>query len=85
MINIKRDGSIVKINVQTDLRHESGGTSSYPFSFNCGDTAYADLLERYLKDRLSSEMKKARQEAYEKGWREAKAKVKKETWFNGSL
>lgn len=43
------------------------------------------LLRDSLMDQLCAEMKQIRKEAYEQGWRDAKAKRRKQTVFNGAL
>lgn len=43
----------------------------------------AELLKKQLDSHLSSNLERIRREAYNEGWKDAKAKVKKKTWFAG--
>jgi hypothetical protein len=50
--------------------------------FNCDSVLYAILLRKELDEKLNRELNRIREEAYQKGWRDAKAKKVKETWFS---
>lgn len=45
----------------------------------------ASLLREALQEKFSDRVKTARRDAYAQGWRDAKAKRKRETWFAGWL
>jgi predicted SPOUT superfamily RNA methylase MTH1 len=80
MISFVREGSKVTIRVtgQSPIADKI-----YPFSYEAGTEGYALLLRQNLADALWQAIKKAREEEYEKGWKAAKAKKRKETYFAG--
>lgn len=57
---------------------------SYPLSFHCSNEAYAGLLLKAMDNRLTATLKSIRQTAYEQGWKDAKGKKVRETWFRGN-
>ena len=82
MIRLYRDKNFVTIHLSTDLKTEGGADTSFIFRYICSDTQYADLLHRYLRDRLDTAAYKLQREAYEQGWRDARAKKAKRDWFS---
>ncbi len=84
-MRIYRNRNVVGIQIETDLPYETGCTTLFNFSLNCSDTQYAELLKRYIDDRLRKAIVKTRREEYERGWRDARAKIKKQTDFNEAL
>lgn len=58
---------------------------TFQFSFNCGGEAYAGLLTKALRDALGDAVQAVRREAYEEGWRDAKAKTAKRDYFRRSI
>ena len=72
---VKRDGCKVVISIDSKL-----GTCKpvYPFSFECGDDQEcAELTARHLNTVIEDKFKEYTKQAYERGWRQAKAKMKK--------
>ena len=64
-------------------------SASYPISNNffqaklkCEHEWIAKLLANNLQKSLESALEKIRREEYLKGWKDAKAKRKKEDWFS---
>lgn len=78
MIEFKREGTKVVITVES-------GVMNYEFSFNheCNHDHFAVLMRDAYNKHMNEELRKVREQAYNKGWKDAKAKVKKETWFSG--
>lgn len=87
MLNVKRDNTKAVIAVGTDLPFDCEGTktSIYEFEFEMQTPARAELLVRYVHNRLETEIEKTRREAYEQGWKDAKSRKPKVTWFPGWL
>lgn len=82
MISIARKGTEIIIAAVC-----SKNGYNYHFSYECGAGRedYAILLREALAGGLWDTIKSARQEAYEKGWKDAKRKGRKEDWFWGGL
>jgi hypothetical protein len=76
MIGIKREGTKVIIPL------EYGPLNSiYPFSFDCGNEYYAELLKQHYYKKLTSLIEEVRQEEYNRGYKDGRAKRGKNTWF----
>ena len=56
---------------------------SYLFYWECGRDDFALLLRDNLHSKINGTLMEIRRKAYEEGWKDAKAKTKKETWFSG--
>lgn len=82
MFTFKREGTQVKLSVEAK---SSVAARWYEFNWNCSDDVYADLLVKAFELNLEEKMKQARKDAYAKGWADAKAKRKRESWFGGYL
>lgn len=52
-------------------------------NWSCGTSIEAAALEKHMNDKFEDRVKAARAESYEKGWKDAKAKRQRETWFGG--
>lgn len=57
----------------------------YPFVFDCDSKNYAELLKLHLRKCISEAVQKIRREGYENGWKDAKAKRRKQTSFSGYI
>lgn len=79
MIEFLREGSLIKVKVKTTVL---GGHWWAPV-IECNSEPYASLLRQHMHEDLNHKLEAIRREAYLKGWKDAKAKVKKETWFSG--
>lgn len=82
MLELKRKEHTVYLDITSGLKV---ARPVYPFSFQENDENNAELLKQHIENVLSEALKKARREAYEQGWKHAKAKCAKETWFSGWL
>lgn len=78
MIEISNKGSNVTVNVK----------GRYPvmdwtwnFSIDVTHEAYAKMLGENLRESMSFRLCAIREEAYRQGWKDAKAKTKKQGWF----
>ncbi len=58
-------------------------TWTYHFSWTSNDVPNAQLLCNALDDALTEKLKQIREDAYNKGWKDAKAKLRKSDWFGG--
>jgi hypothetical protein len=83
MINIVADDTKVKINVEVFIPFWE--TRTFVFDWECGSRWAAGLLATAMRDAFYTKVKAARAEAYEQGWKDAKAKKSKESWFRNSL
>ena len=82
MIEFKRDGTTIEVLIEVKASQEKRWL---PFHWNANNELYAELLVENFKHHLIEQMQRARKEAYEAGWKDAKAKQQKETWFGGWL
>jgi hypothetical protein len=75
MISITRDNNEITLHV--DGSHEY----TFPFKWNTGQEWSAQLLQDDLVSTLKIAMQSLAEEAYTKGWKDAKAKRAAETYF----
>ena len=78
MININKHGTTVKVSIETGLIASSSDVLLY---WECGNDVFAELLTNQLRKKLADRIQAIRQEEYEQGWKDAKAKKRKRTWF----
>ena len=78
MIEVKRAGTKVRIEVDTGIPVER---SVLIFEINEDYEYLAELVREKIQDRIGKVMERARREAYEEGWEDAKAKRRKQEWF----
>lgn len=83
MISIKRDGTNVSVTI--DVVIPFWNERQFTLNWSAGSEWGAGLLAKAMKDRLWEHMKATREEFYLKGYADAKAKRKKETYFNGTF
>jgi hypothetical protein len=86
----RRDNDKVVIEIETDLANECDGsvTATVPFEWKMSQVYSADLLMRYIENRIYHSIARARYESYNQGWKDAKAKNPKKNsvdWFSGNL
>jgi hypothetical protein len=65
------------------VRIESGFNivaSDIELGWDCGNELLARAMLHILRERLGHTMRKVRQEAYDAGWKAAKAKTAKASW-----
>mgnify|MGYP000940187421 CR=1 FL=1 len=82
ILNVSRDGARVIVTVTPGGYL---GDRGFEFSFPAPNDWSASLLVGALRDALHGAIKRAREEAYADGWRDAKAKRKRATWFSSRL
>jgi hypothetical protein len=87
LITVKRNDSDVVLSIETDLANTCNGpqAAAIPFTWPTGQPYAADLLVRYIIERVRKAISDTRREYYEKGWKDAKAKRPKDDWFSGVL
>lgn len=79
--SIKRDGNHVALSVTIDIPFYNA--TYFTFIWNCESGVYAGLLADAMQRQTKETLKTIRREAYGQGWRDAKAKRKKATFFGG--
>lgn len=80
LLNLERSGSDVRVTAKS----WTAGTTFF-LVYNAGCEWAARLLLSDLDQALCNRMEKIRREAYAQGWKDAKARRRKETWFSGEL
>ena len=81
MISFSREGTKVRIDIETYIPKYS--FRMFSFYWECDRESYAGLLAQHFDSELVQVLKDIREESYVQGWKDAKAKVEKETWFSG--
>jgi hypothetical protein len=76
MISFSTDGYKLKLIVETNKNYV------LHLYWDCGKELHAELLRDHLHETLNGRLEVIRREAYEKGWKDAKAKRRKEDWFS---
>jgi len=80
MIQISNQKEKVVVNIQLSINW----SIDLLYTRNCEMDAV--LLRNQISNDLTEKIKKIRQDAYELGWKQAKAKKGcKKTWFNGNI
>jgi hypothetical protein len=80
-ISFVRNGTSVQ--VKATIRVPGHNAVTYTTAIDLRDEYYAGFVVGALQEQMGEEMRKARQEAYEAGWKEGRAKKSpKETWFS---
>ena len=83
MISFKRDNTDAVVNISIDVPFCE--KMVFAMCFKCGTAEYAGLLTEAMKQQVGAAISAARKEAYEQGWRNAKAKRGKEGWFRSVI
>jgi hypothetical protein len=78
MISFNRFGSRVKITIESGVLG-----NSFLFEHNCGEEHFASLMSTAYNEHMNRKIRAIREQEYNKGWKDAKAKAKKQTWFSG--
>lgn len=78
MISFRRDGSEVVVEVESDSTVNS---RFFRFKIAFGNELYADLLTRNFQHKFETLIEDVRREEYERGWKHAKAKKARTSWF----
>lgn len=79
MISFSRIENTVKVKVQHGIFHND---AHFALTINQDYEYQAQLLLNQLDKHLRNNLEAIRKEAYEQGWKDAKAKRKKKTWFS---
>jgi len=80
MIYLSRNGTLVRCTVH--LRVPNYELRLFHFEWETNNRAFAGLLSAEMDKQLQTELERIRREAYERGWKDAKAKKPKETYFD---
>jgi hypothetical protein len=81
MLEILRNGR--RITVRATPQSPLSSQTPFDFVLDVNDEWAATLLMWNLREHLSAELRKARERAYNQGWKDAKGKKRaKETWFS---
>ena len=80
MITFHRKELAVVAHIETGLKVSK---SVHLFEWNCKDEYSAELLVKHLKKEMRQHIKNTRESEYNRGWKDAKAKKRKESWFRG--
>lgn len=85
MITFERNGekSCTQVQCRVNGALPEIEKSVFLFSFVCGQEYAAALLVRHLNETFLKQVQLIKSEAYERGWKDAKAKRGKQTWFSG--
>lgn len=83
MINFKRDDKDAVVTL--DLAVPTYDERVFSFKFGCGSEVYAGLLTEAMRKAFGNAVQAARREAYNDGWRDAKAKTAKRDWFGRNI
>jgi len=77
---VKREDSKVRIRVDIEVPGE--GRVYYMLSIELGNRFYAAFVADAIREQFNDHMARVRREAYEAGWKDAKAKRRKQKWFH---
>lgn len=80
MIQFSRNGTLVRCTVPLQVPNYE--KRLFHFEWETNSPAFAGLLSAEMDKRLHAELERIRREAYERGWKDAKAKKPKETYFD---
>mgnify|MGYP001569010560 CR=1 FL=1 len=81
--HVKIEGS--KVVIVVEFYNGMAGDYTWKFTNDCGNERYAGLAASALQSQLQDKMRTIRQEAYEDGYKDAKAKRKRKNLFSGWL
>lgn len=76
-LQIQRDGNKAKITLDTKARMDGVQADHISLTWECSTELFAALLVERLRDNLRETIAAIRKDAYEEGWRTAKAKGKR--------
>lgn len=80
MIVFRRDGKLVKCEIECSVPHTSGFT--FNLYFQCNDDAYAGLLADRFHKEMRSKLEEIRRKSYEDGYKAGRAKKEKRKYFD---
>jgi len=82
MIKIFADGE--KVIIQASYKYPGNGYLSN-FEINVGSELNAKFREHNLNEHLEETIHRIRKEEYNRGWKDAKSKKRKEDWFSSTF
>ena len=83
MVEFKREGTAIRLSVTVAI--PTAGNWIIHFDCDRGHEINAGLLLSAMEDQFESKVTKAREDAYHEGYKDAKAKRAKKTWFSCRL
>jgi len=78
MIDVSTSGSKVSVIIETGV-----DGFNLPLTWETNQQLYAILLRDSIEKHMNERLEKIRRAAYNSGWKDAKAKTKKQNWFAG--
>ena len=88
MLEVKRDGTRIRITIATDLPHsdnENDGYARLLWEMDCDTVFQAELWLRYVNKRLGKLMQRIRREAYDEGYRDGRHHTAKKVLFRADF
>ena len=87
MVRIEREGLTVNVILFTDVPvdDEPGLFWTIPCKHACPDELHANLLCRHLRQQLAEAVQQTRRESYNQGYRDGRAKRRKQVFFSSCL
>lgn len=76
MIEYRTTGDAVSIEINS-------GVGKFTFKHECGRDYLASLMRDQHQKHMNSVLEEVRRQSYNQGWKDAKSKSKKVTWFKG--
>lgn len=80
MINFSRKDSAVTVEVEANV---GVAARFFHFTMNLSNEVYAYMLRENFQTKMTKALQDIRREAYEQGWKDAKAKIARRDWFSG--
>ena len=80
MIRFRR--SDTDVIAEVDLYIPGIGEQFYPAKFNLATEVEAAFVCQAIKEHMNDSLESIRNESYSAGWRDAKAKRRRKTWFS---
>ncbi len=78
MIKFYRDGTQIKVAINAGMLDQK----VMNLYWDCGHDWFAEMLLRKLEEELSGTLRSMREDYYRQGWKDAKAKRSKRTFFS---
>lgn len=79
MLSFKRKDNVVQILVEHGINHDG---THFELTINQNHEYQAELPKRQFQKHLEDKLKAVKQEAYNEGWKDAKAKRRKKIWMD---
>lgn len=82
-IQLKREGTSVRLSFEAYIN--ALGNRVFSFDWEAGSEWAASLLYSAIEKYLGEQLQKVKKSAYDKGWKDAKARNKRQTEFFGDF